>query len=155
ARLGDTAALNRFRDVLRPDRFDASPKAHAARLRAVEALGEIGDPAATELLAAALRDAKGDTRLAAAVALARAGDERAAQPLLTALTQEAAATQTELAALEDRGGDAAAEVRQRRRPIRQAAAAALIRSVGGKAFDLLAPLLADADAEVRAVVASA
>lgn len=52
-----------------------------SRWKAAEALGRIGDPAATEELIATLWDDDARVRLKAAWALGRIGDERATSPL--------------------------------------------------------------------------
>jgi HEAT repeat protein len=58
-----------------------SDEEDVSRWRAAEALGRIGDPAATEELIATLWDDDARVRLKVAWALGRGGDERAVAPL--------------------------------------------------------------------------
>ncbi|MHC4566474.1 MAG: HEAT repeat domain-containing protein [Planctomycetota bacterium] len=63
---------------------------YPVRCKAIRALGEIGDPAAVELLIAIMKDKseRRDPRNVAATALGKIGDNRAVEPLITVLKDE-------------------------------------------------------------------
>jgi len=66
----------------------AALKDEDVRMRAVEALGKIGDPRAVEPLIAALKDQDERMRKWAAEALGQIGDPRAVEPLIAALKDQ-------------------------------------------------------------------
>ncbi|KDE54859.1 hypothetical protein EI28_11000 [Methanoculleus sp. MH98A] len=129
------------------------------RVYAAAILGEIGDPAALEPLARALRDKNDDLRCQAAGAIAKFGS-RATEPLRRMLadpdpntrilaagvlgdTGEASAVEPLIGALRDRDDD-----------VRGAAAGALIR-MGDAAVEPLIAVTKDADRNVRLYAAGA
>ena len=134
---------------------------HRARIRAIEALGEVGDARALDALIAALGDDDGSIARAAATAVVKRDPDYAADRLAEALahphqrTAETAAAV--LAALGEQAvealiGQLSALSSQARR-----LAVACLGAIGSRATgDLLCPLLdTDPDPEVRAAVVEA
>jgi HEAT repeat protein len=131
------------------------------RRAALEALGQIADPAVAPLLKAALQDPDSGVRRAGIEALVRSGDAGAAEALKSRLTDsEPQVRAAAIAALAALSGPSAVEailgaLRDGHWEVRSAAAAALGRLRDRQAVKPLQALLRDEDEDVRRTASEA